>query len=94
MKQHNSEKVITTKTNRRFIKKVCHLCSSSSDKTSSADHIIDYKNPEFLRRFVSEGGRILPRRIENICAKHQRALTSAIKASRFIALMPFISSSR
>ncbi len=56
--------------------------------------IIDYKNPEFLRQFISEGGRILPSRITNLCAKDQRALKKAIKQSRMIALLPFVSINR
>lgn len=52
---------------------------------------IDYKDVGRLRRFVTERGKILPRRITGNCAKHQRELTRAIKRSRNIALMPFTS---
>ncbi len=51
---------------------------------------IDYKNPELLKRFVSEGGRMLPSRITNVSAKKQRELKKAIKHSRVLALMPFV----
>jgi small subunit ribosomal protein S18 len=67
---------------RRARKKVCAFCS---DK---ATHI-DYKDVMKLRKYVSERGKILPRRISGNCAKHQRALTQAIKVARNIALLPF-----
>ncbi len=51
---------------------------------------VDYKNPELLLKFVSEGGRMLPSRITNVCAKKQRELKRAIKISRILALMPFV----
>jgi small subunit ribosomal protein S18 len=51
---------------------------------------IDYKDPELLRKYVSEGGRILPSRITNVCAKKQRELKRAIKIARHLALLPFI----
>jgi small subunit ribosomal protein S18 len=55
-----------------------------------ADHIrfVDYKNVSFLRRFVSERGRIDTRRKTSACAKHQRALAGAIKRARHLALLP------
>lgn len=68
--------------NRRRRKKVCAFCA---DKSTS----IDYKDLNKLRRYVSERGKILPRRITGTCAKHQRALTVAIKRSRHIALLPY-----
>ena len=52
---------------------------------------IDYKNPDLLLKFVSEGGRILPNRITNVCAKKQRQLKNAIKVARILALLPFVS---
>jgi small subunit ribosomal protein S18 len=67
---------------RRARKKVCAFCS---DK---ATHI-DYKDVSKLRKYVTERGKILPRRISGTCAKHQRALTQAIKVARNIALLPF-----
>ena len=51
---------------------------------------IDYKNPELLIKFVSEGGRMLPSRITNVCAKKQRELKNAIKVARILALLPFV----
>ena len=50
---------------------------------------IDYKDPEFLKKFLNEQGKILPRRITGTCAKHQRALTVAIKRARHVSLMPY-----
>ena len=51
---------------------------------------IDYKDTDLLRRFVTERGKILPRRITGLTSKQQRDLTLAVKQSRIIALMPFI----
>ena len=69
--------------NRKGRKKVCSFCV---DKVES----IDYKDVNKLKRYVSERGKILPRRITGNCAKHQRALTVAIKRARHIALMPYV----
>jgi small subunit ribosomal protein S18 len=63
-------------------KKVCSFCV---DKVQS----IDYKEVPKIRRFTTERGKILPRRISGNCAKHQRQLTLAIKRARNIALLPF-----
>ena len=63
-------------------KKVCVFCA---DKNA----VIDYKDVNKLKRYVSERGKILHRRITGNCAKHQRALTVAIKRARHIALMPY-----
>jgi len=62
-------------------KKVCVFCGK--------DNTIDYKDTAKLKRYVSERGKILPRRITGNCAKHQRALTVAIKRARHISLMPY-----
>lgn len=51
---------------------------------------IDYKQPELLRRYVSENGKIRPRRQTGLCAKHQRALAVAVKRARHIALLSFV----
>ncbi|MFH0823609.1 MAG: 30S ribosomal protein S18 [Pseudomonadota bacterium] len=68
---------------RRFSRtKVCRFCADSSLK-------MDYKEPDILRNFVTERGKIIPRRISGTCAKHQRQLTLAIKRARNIALLPF-----
>jgi len=65
-----------------FRKKVCRFCTQKVQ--------MDYKTPEVLRRFVTESGKILPRRITGTCAKHQRQLAKEIKKSRVIALLPFM----
>lgn len=64
-------------------KKVCQFCA---DKSS----YIDYKDTAKLRRFLSERGKILPRRTTGTCAAHQRQLTEAIKRSRQVALLPYV----
>lgn len=63
-------------------KKVCVFCGKENNE-------IDYKDVNKLKRYVSERGKILPRRITGNCAKHQRALTVAIKRARHVALMPY-----
>ena len=68
---------------RRIKKKVCPFCA---DKNL----VIDYKDADKLKRFVSEKGKILPSRVTGLCAKHQREMTTAIKRARCIALLPFI----
>jgi len=55
---------------------------------------MDYKEADLLRGFVTERGKIIPRRISGNCAKHQRELTAAIKRARNIALLPFTVSKR
>ncbi len=65
-------------------KRVCTFCA---DKITS----IDYKDIPKLRKFVSERGKILPRRITGNCAKHQRAMTVSIKRARHMALMVYTS---
>ncbi|MEF9942253.1 MAG: 30S ribosomal protein S18 [Lachnospiraceae bacterium] len=64
-------------------KKVCVFCGKDNND-------IDYKDVVKLKRYISERGKILPRRITGNCAKHQRALTVAIKRARHIALMPYV----
>jgi small subunit ribosomal protein S18 len=63
-------------------RKVCRFCT---DKKLD----IDYKNPRVLRYFVTERGKIIPRRISGNCAKHQRQITVAVKRARNIAILPF-----
>jgi small subunit ribosomal protein S18 len=65
-----------------FKKKVCKFCTQKLK--------IDYKETDTLRRFITERGKILPRRITGTCAKHQRALAAEIKKARIIALLPFV----
>ncbi|MDD2319802.1 MAG: 30S ribosomal protein S18 [Geobacteraceae bacterium] len=62
-------------------RKICRFCA---DKQIT----IDYKDPRTLRSFISERGKIVPRRISGNCAKHQRQITEAIKRARNIALLP------
>jgi small subunit ribosomal protein S18 len=67
---------------RRPRRKVCAFCVDKIER-------IDYKDAAKLRRFTTERGKILPRRISGNCAKHQRQVTIAIKRARNIALLPF-----
>lgn len=67
---------------RRGRKKVCAFCVEKATE-------IDYKDVPKLKKYITERGKILPRRISGTCAKHQRTLTEAIKRSRNIALLPF-----
>jgi small subunit ribosomal protein S18 len=67
----------------RFRRKVCRFCH---DK----DLAIDYKKPEILERFITDRGKILPRRVTGTCSRHQRALSRAIKRARIIAFLPFV----
>ena len=67
---------------RKVRKKVCALCS---DK----ELVLDYKNPEQLKKFINEKGKILPRRATGACAKHQREITLTIKRARHIAMLPY-----
>ncbi|NTW11611.1 MAG: 30S ribosomal protein S18 [Chlorobiaceae bacterium] len=64
-------------------RKYCKFCSDSTIK-------IDYKRPDLLHDYVTERGKIMPRRITGSCSKHQRELTVAIKRARTIALLPFV----
>ena len=63
-------------------RKVCRFCA---DKNVA----IDYKDPQTLKYFITDRGKIIPRRISGNCAKHQRKVSVAIKRARMIALMPF-----
>ncbi len=65
-----------------FRKKVCRFCANKAK--------IDYKDSDGLKRFTTERGKILPRRITGTCAKHQRELALAIKRARAICLLPFV----
>ena len=69
---------------RKGRKKVCSFCVDRSD-------FIDYKDISKLRRFISERGKILPRRVTGCCAYHQRELTVSIKRARHVALLPYTS---
>ena len=65
-----------------FHKRVCRFCANKAK--------IDYKDAEGLRRFTTERGKILPRRITGTCAKHQKELARAIKRARAICLLPYV----
>ena len=67
---------------RRSKRRVCSFC------VDKVEHV-DYKDTARLRRYISERGKIMPRRISGNCAKHQRQVTVAIKRSRHVALLPF-----
>lgn len=67
---------------RRGRRKVCLFCAEHKDH-------VDYKDVATLQKFVAESGKILPRRTTGACAKHQRAVTTAIKRARQVALMPY-----
>lgn len=64
-------------------KKVCVFCEDKID-------YIDYKEAGRLRKYISERGKILPRRVSGTCAKHQRDLQNAIKRAREVALLPYV----
>lgn len=63
-------------------RKVCQFCAEKGSE-------IDYKDVETLKKFVTERGKILPKRITGTCAMHQRELTRAIKRARTVALLPY-----
>jgi small subunit ribosomal protein S18 len=68
-------------------RKVCGFCVDNIDE-------VDYKDISRLRRYISERGKIEPRRKLGTCARHQRSLTTAIKRARHVALLPFTTASR
>ncbi|MEF3245325.1 MAG: 30S ribosomal protein S18 [Caldisericaceae bacterium] len=63
-------------------RKVCVFCAKNES--------IDYKDVQKLSRFISEKGKILPRRNTGLCAKHQREVAKAIKRARYMALLPYV----
>jgi len=63
-------------------KRVCKFCADKIDN-------VDYKDPQALKYFISDRGKVVPRRISGNCALHQRKVTTAIKRARNIALLPF-----
>jgi small subunit ribosomal protein S18 len=67
----------------KFRRKVCYFCANKGAE-------IDYKDADTLGRFITDRGKILPRRVTGVCARHQRGLANAIKKARIIALIPFI----
>jgi len=66
-------------------RKVCRFCADTSIE-------INYKDPKSLRYFITERGKIIPRRLSGCCAKHQRTLTHEIKKARTIAFLPYVGS--
>ena len=67
---------------RRSRKKVCSFCMEKAET-------FDYKDTAKLRKYISERGKIVPRRVTGTCAQHQRHLTTAIKRARHVALLPY-----
>ncbi len=63
-------------------RKVCAFCQEKVE-------VIDYKDVNRLKKYITEGGKILPRRMTGTCAMHQRELSNAIKKARIVALLPF-----
>ena len=63
-------------------RKVCAFCQEKVE-------VIDYKDVNRLKKYITEGGKILPRRMTGTCAMHQRELSNAIKTARIVALLPF-----
>lgn len=63
-------------------RKMCRFCADDAV-------VLDYKNPSLLKNFITERGKLIPRRISGNCAKHQRKLSVAVRRARMIALVPF-----
>jgi small subunit ribosomal protein S18 len=74
----------TRETNTLRKKRECRFCESK-------DIYIDYKDEKRLHRFVTEQGKMIPKRVTGTCAKHQRQLAVAVKRARHLALLPFVS---
>lgn len=67
---------------RRTRRRGCPFCGDTTQ-------VVDYKDPGLLRYFITDRGKIVPRRVSGLCATHQRALTTAVKRARVLALLPF-----
>jgi small subunit ribosomal protein S18 len=67
---------------RRPRRRGCTFCNDETQK-------VDYKDPGLLRYFITDRGKIVPRRVSGVCAKHQRDITLAVKRARVIAFLPF-----
>ena len=81
------ESAAPVKEGKKFVKrmprkKVCQFCQTKAEA-------IDYKDINTLKKYITEGGKILPRRMTGVCAKHQRVLANAIKKARIADLLPF-----
>ena len=81
--KRNTKPAFSGKKNFYHRRKVCRFCADTSLE-------INYKDPRNLKYFITERGKIIPRRISGTCAKHQRALTVAIKRARTIAFLPYV----
>ncbi len=79
----SQEKLAPKRFKKTSRKKVCSFCVEKST-------CIDYKDINKLKRYITERGKILPRRQTGTCAEHQRELTVAIKRARFMALLPYV----
>lgn len=79
VREHRSDR---GKHSGKFRKRVCRLCSEGTD-------VVDYKRADFLIKFVSNKGKILPRRLSGSCAKHQRVVSKAIRRARNAGFMPY-----
>ena len=62
-------------------KKVCQMCAGKT---------VSFKEPEILKKYINEKGKILPRRVTGTCAKHQREVAKMVKRSRMMAIIPFV----
>ena len=82
-KTEKSDSPMRKKGGMRRRKKVCAFCAD-------ANKALDYKDVAIVNKYINEKGKIVPRRMTGACAKHQRALTAAIKRARHVALMPYI----
>jgi len=71
------------KKNNRFKKRICRFCANK-------ETVIDYKATDTLKHYISDTGKIEPRRLTGTCAKHQRKLSTEIKKARQMALLPYI----
>ena len=85
--QETSAQAAPVKEGKKFVKraprkKVCAFCHAKAES-------IDYKDINILKKYITEGGKILPRRMTGVCAKHQRVLAKAIKRARIANLLPF-----
>ena len=65
---------------RKKRKKICHMCAGKT---------VDYKDVNIISKYISDNGKILPRRVTGTCAKHQRHVASQVKLARLMALIPF-----
>ena len=79
----NEEKVVVKKFRKPAKKKVCAFCVDGEKS-------IDYKDVAKIRKYVTEKGKILPRRQTGVCSQHQRQLATAIKRARNVALLPYV----